>query len=175
MQGRTHLFCVPTMEICGLDVGSSPRPYIKRVQCEHAVTGNSPATLQKQPMHFCIHVVPRQYSGHASSFGMQYVPCSFHFLPVHIFQVALRGARLTTQQHHHRVRLGWYESKQEHIPTATVVTFQDGLAKGTVFVQSHFLALGSNQVVDDVAVNRKEKRSEEIVNFLFFNTLDLYL
>ena len=71
-------------------------------------------------------------------------------LPVEVLERALRSARLSTQQHHHRVRLCRYEAQQEHVPASAVVALQNGLAQRPVLVQRHLLALGSNQMVDNV-------------------------
>lgn len=69
------------------------------------------------------------------------------------------------QQNHHGVSLGWDEAQQEDVAAAAVVALQDGLAQGPVLVQSHLLALGSHQVVHDVAASTETDHSTDPQHF----------
>ena len=76
--------------------------------------------------------------------------------PVHVLEAALLGAGYTTEQHDDRVGLGWDEPQQEGVPAATVVTLEHRLTKRTVSMETDLLALGADQVVDDVTRGGRE-------------------
>lgn len=61
------------------------------------------------------------------------------------------------QQNHHGVSLGWDEAEEENVPTATVVAFQDSLSQRSILVQSHLFALGSHQVIHNVAASKQHR------------------
>ena len=70
--------------------------------------------------------------------------------PIHVLEAALLGAGYTTEQHNDRVGLGWDEPQQEGVPAAAVVTLEHRLTERTVSMETDLLALGADQVVDDV-------------------------
>ena len=71
--------------------------------------------------------------------------------PVHVLETVLLGARVSTQQHHHRLRLGRDEAQHKDVLVAAVVALKHRLPQRALPVQRHLLALGSHQVVDNVA------------------------
>ena len=60
------------------------------------------------------------------------------------------GTGYTTEQYNDRVGLGWDEPQQEDVPAAAVVTLEHRLTERAVSVETNLLALGEDQVVDDV-------------------------
>ena len=75
--------------------------------------------------------------------------------PVHVFQVALGGARLSAQQDDDRVHLGRDEAQQEHVAAAAVVALQGSFSHRAVAVEGYLLALGPDKVVNDMTKKTK--------------------
>lgn len=61
---------------------------------------------------------------------------------------------LPTEQHDDRISLGRYETQEEDIAAPTVVTLQDSLTQGSIFVKCHLFAFGSYQMVYYVATSQ---------------------
>jgi hypothetical protein len=57
---------------------------------------------------------------------------------------------LPAEKHNDGIRFSRNEPQQKHVAAATVVAFEDGVAKGTVLVQGDFLVLGADEMVYDV-------------------------
>lgn len=72
-------------------------------------------------------------------------------------RVGSKGLLSPAQQNHHGVSLGWDEAEEENVPTAAVVTFQDSLSQRSILVQSHLFALGSHQVIHNVAASKQHR------------------
>lgn len=69
---------------------------------------------------------------------------------------------LPAQQHHNRISLGRDEAQQEDIATAAVVALQHRLPQWAIFMQGHFLGLGSHQVVYNVAKVTENKKAATV-------------
>jgi hypothetical protein len=75
-------------------------------------------------------------------------------VPIHVLQAGRISARIAAEEHHHRLSLGGNEPEKEHVLATAVVALEDGVTQRAVGVQTHFLVLRSNQMVDDVRAAR---------------------
>lgn len=66
----------------------------------------------------------------------------------------LRKLILPAQQDNHRISFSRDESQEEHVTAATVVALQNSFTQRPILVKSHFLALGSHEMVHNVTDER---------------------